>query len=311
VKAEVNPAARRGAQEAPAPGPRPQEVTVILGAWATHQVVPTRLLERFVIAPELTPGRLHSLRRVEGVQESFILSTCDRVEYYVSLAATADPAAAAAALVGLLVTPSLAGARELVTVSSEADAVRHLFSVACGLDSMLIGEHEVVAQLREALRLAEAEGAAGHVLGNLVRGALRTSKTVRTQTGIGSAGKSMISVGLDRAGTGNLGAARSIVDGCVLAFQQWRAEDQPSPPAVARPAPADSSVDAGLRRPHGRLPQLDHRAKRRTGPPMPRAAQKLIHTPAVLLAELATAPRGPAHRDALAALLDLEEVAES
>jgi glutamyl-tRNA reductase len=295
---------------------------VILGAWATHQVVPTRLLERFVIAPELTPGRLHSLQRVEGVQESFILSTCDRVEYYVSLAATADPAGAAAALVGLLVTPSsaplvtggtheLAGARELVMVSSEADAVRHLFSVACGLDSMLIGEHEVVAQLREALRLAEAEGAAGHVLGNLVRGALRTSKTVRTQTGIGSPGKSMISAGLDWAGTGNLGAARSIVDGCVLAFQQWRAEDQPSPLAVARPATADRSVDAELRRPYDRLPQLDHRAKRKTGAPIPRAAQKLIHTPAVLLAELATAPRGPAHDDALAALLDLEEVADS
>ena len=222
---------------------------MILGAWVTHQVVPTRLLERFVIAPELTPGRLHSLRRVEGVQESFILSTCGRVEYYVSLAATADPAAAAAALAGLLVTPlsaalltggthELAGARELVTVSSDADAVRHLFSVACGLDSMLIGEHEVIAQLREGLRLAEAEGAAGHVLGNLVRGALRISRTVRTQTGIGPAGKSMIGAGLDWAAPGNLGAARSIVDGCVLAFQQWRAEDQPSPLAAARRATA-------------------------------------------------------------------------
>jgi len=115
----------------------------------------------------------------------------------------------------------------------------------------------------------------------------------------------------ESGGTGNLGVARSIVDGCVLAFQQWRAEDQPSPLAVARPATADRSVDAELRRPHGRLPQLDHRAKRKTGAPIPGAAQKLIHTPAVLLAELATAPRGPAHHDALAALLDLEEVADS
>src|SRR5439155_603083 len=83
--------------------PHPQEVTVILGAWATHHVMPTRLLERFAISPERTPGRLHSLMQVGGVQESFILSTCNRVEYYVSLAATADPAAAATALVDLLV----------------------------------------------------------------------------------------------------------------------------------------------------------------------------------------------------------------
>src|SRR6202521_3814524 len=84
------------------PGPHPQEVTVILAAWATHHVVPTRLLERFAISPERTRERLHSLKQVEGVPESFVLSTCNRVECYVSLAATGDPATVAAALVDLL-----------------------------------------------------------------------------------------------------------------------------------------------------------------------------------------------------------------
>jgi glutamyl-tRNA reductase len=423
-------------------------------------VVPPRLLERFAISPGQTPGRLHSLKQVEGVEESFILSTCNRVEYYVSLAATADPAAVAAALAGLLVTPSFAPlvpggtrgldeVRDLVTVSSEADAVSHLFSVACGLDSMVIGEQEVVAQLREALRLAEAEGAVGHVLGNLVRGALRTSKTVRTQTGIGSAGMSMVGVGLDWAeealgglagktallvgagrmsqragqrlrdagvssvaiasrtmahaqalagqvggiavalpylgtaitsadivvsctgspgyvvtadevaavaawrsgrpmfmldlaiprdidpvardfpgvtvvdiedishrlrassGTDDAQAAQSIVDGCVLAFQQRRAEDELSPLIVALRATADRLVDAELRRLHNRLPHLDHRVKRETGAAMRRATEKLIHTPTVRLKELATAPGGSMYRDALAALFDLEGVVES
>ena len=112
-------------------------------------------------------------------------------------------------------------------------------------------------------------------------------------------------------GTDDLQAARSIVDGCVLAFQQWRAEDQLSPLVVALRATADRLVDAELRRLHDRLPQLDHRVKRETDAAMRRAAEKLIHTPTVRLKELATAPGGSMYRDALAALFDLEEVVDS
>lgn len=181
---------------------------MILGAWVTHHEAPTGLLERFALTPDQVGERLDCLKRVQGVQEGFILSTCNRVEYYASLEPASDPAKAASKIGGLLVTPPGAASafeeagepaelRDLVIVSSDATAARHLLAVACGLDSIVLGEHEIVAQFRAALQVAEAQAAIGHVLGNLVRAALRTSKRVRTQTALCSAGTSMVSVGLN------------------------------------------------------------------------------------------------------------------
>jgi glutamyl-tRNA reductase len=89
--------------------------------------------------------------------------------------------------------------RESIVVQTGLDAVRHLIAVTCGLDSMVVGEYQIVFQVREAMRIATEAGSVGPVLGNLIRTALRTSKQVRTNTAIDSTGRSMVSVGLDRA----------------------------------------------------------------------------------------------------------------
>ena len=82
----------------------------------------------------------------------------------------------------------------------EDRAVSHLFSVACGLDSMVVGESQVLGQVRLALRTAQDAGAAGRQLGSLAQQALRVGKRARTETGIDRAGRSLVTAGLEVAG---------------------------------------------------------------------------------------------------------------
>ncbi|MBN1173132.1 MAG: glutamyl-tRNA reductase, partial [Micromonosporaceae bacterium] len=89
--------------------------------------------------------------------------------------------------------------QDLLSVATGDEVTRHVLAVACGLDSMVMGECQIVRQIREAFRAAEAAGVMGPVLGQLLRVALRTSKRARTETAIGAAGRSMASVGLDVA----------------------------------------------------------------------------------------------------------------
>jgi glutamyl-tRNA reductase len=82
-------------------------------------------------------------------------------------------------------------------VHYEQRAVQHLYSVACGLDSMVVGEAQILGQVREALALAQRLGTTGRVLNELVQQALRVGKRAHTETGIDRAGQSLVSVGLD------------------------------------------------------------------------------------------------------------------
>ncbi len=81
----------------------------------------------------------------------------------------------------------------------EDAAVQHLLSVACGLDSMVVGEAQILGQLRAGFRTAQAESSTGRVLNELVRQALRVGKRAHSETGIDRAGQSLVSVGLDHA----------------------------------------------------------------------------------------------------------------
>ena len=85
-------------------------------------------------------------------------------------------------------------------VHHEARAVQHLFSVACGLDSMLVGEAQILGQVRQAYKIAREESSAGRGLSELMREALRVGKRAHTETGIDTAAASLVGVGLRVAG---------------------------------------------------------------------------------------------------------------
>ena len=128
----------------------------------------------------------------EHIDEAVVLATCNRTEIYASVSrfhgALADATEALADLAGLRVStlqPRLA-------VYFDEGAVAHTFAVAAGLDSVVVGESQILGQVKQALTNAQAQGAVGTVLNALFQQALRVGKRVQAETGIGSAGRSLV-----------------------------------------------------------------------------------------------------------------------
>jgi glutamyl-tRNA reductase len=172
---------------------------MIVAARITHKTAPIAIFEAASLGPAAVDELLHVMKHASGVRECFVLSTCNRVEIFLD----AEPSAAADALRG---AASLLARRadvdddemsDFVVMLEERPAIVHLMTVACGLDSMVIGEAQIVAQIRRALRAADDAGAVGHILGTLVRSALRVSKQARTEAVIGASGRSIVHVGLE------------------------------------------------------------------------------------------------------------------
>lgn len=163
-----------------------------------HQrTAPVALRERLAIGPDELPAALAQLRSFAA--EGFILSTCNRVEL---CAVIGDSPEERAQLDGFLAARSGLDPRAVAPhlFSHEGDAaVRHVHRLAAGLDSMVLGEDQIVAQLKGALLAAHAAGAAGPALHRLLHGALAAGKLVRTQTGIASGRLSVVSVALGQA----------------------------------------------------------------------------------------------------------------
>jgi glutamyl-tRNA reductase len=142
---------------------------------------------------------LHELADAEHVAEVAVLSTCNRVEVYAHVTAFhgghLEVTDALARISGLPVDEL----QQHLYVDYDARAVQHLFQVACGLDSMLVGEAQIVGQVRAAYKQAQTEHTVGRVLGEALRHALRVGKRVRTDTGIDRAGASVVGVAVARA----------------------------------------------------------------------------------------------------------------
>lgn len=150
-----------------------------------HRTAPISLLERLTIPEESLPKALAQLATYEHVLEGVVLSTCNRIEACA------------------VVTKYHGGAQDLRNFLSEfchvapeeftdhlytyhdEGAVRHLFRVAAGIDSMVVGESEVLGQIKRAFRAASEEGAVGRVLGHAFRQGLHVGKRARTETAIG------------------------------------------------------------------------------------------------------------------------------
>jgi glutamyl-tRNA reductase len=124
---------------------------------------------------------LARLAERKEVAECFLLATCNRTELYLLHSEEADPAELFAAIF-----PALH--RDIINLCyrlENEEAVRHLFGVAAGLDSMVLGETEILGQLKEACRRGRAGGTRGTVLGSFCESALAAGKKVQSETGIG------------------------------------------------------------------------------------------------------------------------------
>ncbi|HJP23929.1 MAG: glutamyl-tRNA reductase [Acidimicrobiales bacterium] len=177
----------------------------VVAVGLNHRTVPLDLLERMTVPASRLPKALADLTSRENVTEAVVLSTCNRIEVYAFaekfhgayqdirnfFAETSHvaPEEFSDHLVGLF----------------DGDAARHLFSVASGLDSAVLGEHEILGQVRTSWETAAAEGAVGPVLNPLFRHALEVGKRVRTETAISrnitSVSQAAVAMATDRLGT--------------------------------------------------------------------------------------------------------------
>jgi glutamyl-tRNA reductase len=170
---------------------------VIVGL--SHRSAPVGVLER-VATSVADPGKvLAQLLEREHVAEALLLSTCNRVEIY---AVVTTFHGGLADITGVLAHQSTIALDELsdhLYVHYAAAGVQHLFSVAAGLDSMVVGEPQILGQLRTAYAGAEQAATIGRTLHEVVQQALRVGKRIHAETGIDSAGASVISEALAAA----------------------------------------------------------------------------------------------------------------
>jgi len=157
---------------------------MLLALGVSHKTAPLRLRERLAIAPEHIPGLLDSLLESEGVDEAVLLVTCNRTELYVSAAPHATPI-----VIRWLNTLSGLGTDldEYIYQYRDLEAAQHLFRVSAGLDSLVLGETQILGQVKAAYRLAHQEAAAvGPVLHQLFQHALSLAKDLRSDTSLDS-----------------------------------------------------------------------------------------------------------------------------
>lgn len=149
-----------------------------------HRTAPVEVLGRAAVSRHRLPSALVDLVKREHVAEAVILSTCNRTEIYAR--ATKFHPCVAEMSEELATWSDLApdDLGEYVYTFHDAAAATHLFSVAAGIDSLMLGEGEILGQVRQAWTIAEAEGAARQVLGGLFRHAVQTGKRARTETTI-------------------------------------------------------------------------------------------------------------------------------
>ncbi len=187
----------------------------VLVVGVSHHTAPVELLERLSLAAADVEKLIHAVQLTEHVQEATVLATCNRVEIYTEVDRFHGSVEA--------ITRTLCELSEQVTedviphlyVHYDDGAVSHLFHVAAGLDSMVVGEGQIIGQAREALRLGQELGTIGPALNAAFQQALRVAKRTHAETEIDRAAPSLVSVSLDRAADhlGTLAGRRAVVVG--------------------------------------------------------------------------------------------------
>ncbi len=157
-----------------------------------HKTAPVQVRECLAPEEQEVGQRLQELLRLPGVREAFMVSTCNRVE--VLVAAEAEPGETAARVQGWLANGAPLApeqVEECLYVRSGQEAVRHLYRVASSLDSMVVGEPQILGQIKSAYRTAAETGSTRTVLNRLLHKTFQVAKRVRSETNIGGAAVSI------------------------------------------------------------------------------------------------------------------------
>ena len=173
-----------------------------------HRSAPVEVRERFAVPPSKLGERAVELANLSGIEESVVLSTCNRTEFYLA-APSADDA------IRSLHEKIETGGAEFWYEKRRIDAARHLCQVASGLDSMVLGETEIFGQVKEAYRCAHGAGATSGTLNRLFQRAFGVGKKIRTETKIQEGATSVAGTAVELAEKifGKLKGCRVIVIG--------------------------------------------------------------------------------------------------
>ncbi|SUA73690.1 Glutamyl-tRNA reductase [Nocardia otitidiscaviarum] len=165
----------------------------------SHRSAPVAVLEKVAITEDDRPKLTDRMLASSHVSEAMIVSTCNRVEIYAVVDAFHGGLGEISDMLTRHSGLPLPELTKHAYVRYAEAAAEHLFAVASGLDSMVVGEQQVLSQIRAAYAASDAQQAAGRTLHELAQHALRVGKRVHSETGIDRAGASVVSVALDRA----------------------------------------------------------------------------------------------------------------
>jgi glutamyl-tRNA reductase len=166
----------------------------------SHRSADIAVLERVALDPEAATKLAIAVQTAPAVTESAVLATCNRTEVYACVERFHAGMDEVTAILSDLTGVPLLDLAEHLYVHFEEGAVAHLFQVAVGLDSMVVGESQILGQVKDTLRIGQDLETVGTDLNALFQQALRVGKRARTETGIDSAGRSVVSAGLEAVG---------------------------------------------------------------------------------------------------------------
>ena len=181
----------------------------------SHHSAPLRVLDQVALTRDEADRLAEDLTASDAISEAIVLATCNRVEVYADVARFHPAVIAVSDLLAKVSGVDRARLAEQSYVHFDSAAVAHLFAVASGLDSMVVGEAQILGQMRTSLVRGQESGTAGRELNSVVQRALRVGKRVHAETGIDRSGVSVVSVALDAASevVGPLADCRVVVVG--------------------------------------------------------------------------------------------------
>ncbi|HEY5017036.1 MAG TPA: glutamyl-tRNA reductase [Streptosporangiaceae bacterium] len=171
----------------------------VLVVGLSHKSAPVSTLERAAVSGDTLGKLLHDVARLPDIAETFVISTCNRVEVYAEVGRFHGGVAGVCDLLSRYSGIPAAELTSSLYVHYEDRAVQHLLAVSSGLESMVVGEDQILGQVRTALKVAGDHGTLGRSLRDLGRLALRAGKRARAETGIDRLGLSLVSVGIELA----------------------------------------------------------------------------------------------------------------
>src|SRR5215469_16155913 len=165
----------------------------------SHQSAPVATLERAVVSGDAQTKLLRDVHTSPGVTGALVLSTCNRVEVYAEVDSFHGGLAAICDLIARYSGIGVSDLTGSAYVHYQDRAAQHMLAVTCGLESMVVGESQILGQVRQSVRFARQHGTLGRELSDLSRLALRAGKRAHAETDIDAAGQNLVTLGLDRA----------------------------------------------------------------------------------------------------------------